>query len=336
MVRTGPGMDAAVLHVMRRIAAALLLSIAAAACAAPEDDDSASTTGALREDPAKEPQVIRVPIRFTRNDVADVGSAFSVSWLPFTDVHKTTIDGFTWGYFTPDTAKGISKWYAPDLPGAGYVTAWFKVEVPYSTEGNLAYELARVKLESEFIKTDFAWRNTTTYSPLRVRAGSDQPCLSVTMQGSLDGKFRAMSLPYTDQDFTERDWKVDDVDATGKTIKKIVVGTFAFTAAGWPENVEGKTNISGGVAAGSAFLMVDKSDGQGSSSSARVFVNLVENVDGKVSLGASFSTNAGILNERDTKKFDDAAAAYKAKYDAEVQRGIDAFASAAAAPVFLP
>ena len=283
-----------------------------------------SADSAIQEDTKREPQVIWVPVRFTRNEVGDVGDVFATSWLPFTSVSRTKIDPWTWGYWSAGTARNIATWYAPDTAGAGYATAWFKVSIPYSTEGKIAYELARVKLDSEFLGTEIAWRNTTHYSPLRIRAGSDQPCLSITMQGSLEGKFRSMTLPYTDQDFTERDWKAGDKDASGHAITKVIVGSLNFSAIGWPENVEGKTHVSGGASAYGAFVMVDKSDGQAQSGFARVHINLVENDQGTVSLGQSFSTNAGILNEREKAAFDAATATHAASWNAERQRGEDA------------
>lgn len=309
------------------------------ACAAPTGEEEVGETGqAIREDTSREPQVVWVPVRFTRNTADDVGHVFSHSWLPFTGVSRTELDGFTWGYFTPSVAKNISTWYQRDQPGAGYATAWFKVAIPYSTEGKIAYELARVKLDAEFIGTQIAWRNSTSYSPLRVRAGSDQPCLSITMTGSLDGKLRAMPLPYTDQDFTERDWKAGDKDGSGRPITKVIVGSLNFGAIAWPENVEGKTNLAGGVAAGNAFLMVDRSDGQAQSGSAKVHVNLVENDQGKVSLGGIFSTSGGILSEREIAQFDAAVARHRAHWDKERKRGEDAsneaWANAGNAPVF--
>ncbi|MCA9584238.1 MAG: hypothetical protein KC657_02665 [Myxococcales bacterium] len=319
-----------------------LVALAAAGgigCAAPSDEEEVGSSGsAIREDTSREPQTVWVPVRFTRNSVDDVGYVFKHSWLPFTGVAREQLDGFTWGYWTPGIAKNISTWYQPDVAGAGYATAWFKVMIPYSTEGKIAYELTRVKLDSEFLRTDIAWRNSTTYSPLRVRAGSDQPCVSITMSGGLDGKFRSMPLPFTDQDFTERDWKEGDTDASGRPIKRVIVGSLHFGAVAWPENVEGKTNLAGGVAAGNAFLMVDKSDGQAQSGSAKIHVNLVENDRGQVSVGATFSTNGGVLSEREVRQFDAAVKKHRARWDAERKRGEDAsneaWAAQGNAPIF--
>ena len=295
----------------------------ATGCVAASTDSSDSTEGAIREDAHRAPLVMRVPVRFTQNDVSDVGYAFSSSWLPLTSVKREALDGYTWGYSSASSAEKIAGWAKPDMPGAGYLTAWFSVSVPYDTDGHLAYGLTRVKLESQFLNTEMTSSATRKYSPLRVRAGSDQPCLSVTMQGALDGKFKAVPVPFTDEGFTERDWKVGDTDADGVPIKTVIVGSLQFSAYCWPENVEGKTGVSGGVGVPGvpAFVMVDKSSGEGGAGSATVYVNLIENEKGKVSLGDAFSTNAGVLGERDRAKFDDAVGAFGQKFTADMNRG---------------
>ena len=260
-------------------------------------------------------------MRFTRNSPDDAGYWFQHSSLPLVSDSREHLDGKSWGYWSSSTGHDISTWMRPDQPGAGYATAWFDIEIPYDTEGHIAYALARVKLESEFINTQMAWWWSSTYSPLRLRAGSDQPCLSITMQGGVDGKFRKMDLPFTDTGFTERDWKQGDTDDAGKSIKEVIVGSLNFNAIGWPENVEGKTNLSGGASAYGAFVMVDKSDGHSESETSKVHINLVENVDGEVSLGFSFSTNGGILNDRDKAAFDAAIGPEQGRFDGEVSQG---------------
>ncbi|HZU83983.1 MAG TPA: hypothetical protein VE987_13740, partial [Polyangiaceae bacterium] len=62
--------------------------------------DPTGTAGdAIREDTSRAPLVIRVPVRFTQNDASDVGTSFSSSWVPFTDVSQDDVDGYSWGYF---------------------------------------------------------------------------------------------------------------------------------------------------------------------------------------------------------------------------------------------
>lgn len=300
------------------------LLLGATGCTAPTDEEVASDEARIQEDMNRAPTVVWVPVRFTRNSVEDVGWVFGESWLPFTSPAAEKLDAFSWGYTAGTSARNMSTWYQPDQPGAGYATAWFKVEVPYDTEGKHAYALARVNMAQDFMKTEIAWRATTTFSPLRVRSGSDQPCRSITMAGALEGKFRAMGLPFTDTDFTERDWKAGEKDASGKPIVKVAVGTLNFQAVGWPENVEGKTNISGGVAAGNAFVMVDKQGGQAQSGFAKIHVNLVENDAGEISVGATFSTNGGVLNAREKAAFDAAAIKFREEWDRETRRGTDA------------
>jgi hypothetical protein len=305
---------------------ALLSALGGAACtSASSDEDASSGADAITEDPNREPQVVHVPVRFTRNDVSDVGYTFSSSWVPFTSVKRDKLDGWSWGYSSPSKAETISKWLAPDVPGAGYATAYFRLEIPYDTTGKLAYGLARVKLEREFISTEMASTMTRKYSPLRIRAGSDQPCLSITMSGRLDGKMKPVPIPFTDEGFTERDWKVGDKDGSGRPIEKVIVATLGFSAYCWPENVEGSTHGSGGAAVPGApvFAMVDKTDGQGGGDSAVIHVNLVENDRGKVSVGEAFSSNGGILSERNRRKFDEAVVAFKKQFDADMKRGID-------------
>jgi len=239
------------------------------------------------------------------------------------------MDGYLWGFTRPGTAEKLVSWYQPDQPGAGYATAYFHVEIPYDTTGKIAYGLTRVKLEQQFLGTRMAWTVLDQYSPLRVRSGSDQPCLSVTMGGALDGKLKAVPLPFTDEGFTERDWNVGDTDASGVPITQVIVGTFRFAAYCWPENVEGKTSAAGGLAVPpGAFVMLDKTSGQGESDASTIYVNLVENKRGEVSVGAAFSTNGGILGDRDRKKFDDAVTAFGSKFAADVESGIEAAASA--------
>jgi hypothetical protein len=79
--------------------------------------------------------------------------------------------------------------------------------------------------------------------------------------------------------------------------------------------------------------MVDKGSGQGGSDQSIVHVNLLENDKAVVSVGEIFSTNGGILGERERKKFDDAVVAFKKKYDADVKRGIDAYIAMMSAPM---
>jgi len=306
---------------LRRVVT-LLLAFGFPACApAAGDDDSA--TSDLREDTSRAPQIVRVPVRFTQNDVSDVGYSFSSSWVPFTDVRRDKLDGYTWGFAFPGSVEKIASWARPDMPGAGYATAWYRVEIPYDSAGHLAYGLTRVKLEKEFLSTEVAAAGGRKFSPLRVRAGSDQPCLSVTLAGALDGKLKAVPLPFTDEGFTERDWKIGDKDGDGVPIRQVVVGTLQFSAWCWPENIEGKTGVSGGVGVPGvpAFVMVDKSSGQGGSERGTVFVNLVENVKGKVSVGDVFSTNGGILGERDRKAFDDAVSAFGRRFADDASQG---------------
>jgi hypothetical protein len=304
----------------RTLLALPFLAVLTACGASP---DAGSAADALREDPSRAPQIVRVPVRFTRNEVSDVGFAFSTSWLPFTGVSRDRIDGTLWGLSSPSTAEALESWFAPDHPGAGYGTAIFRIEIPYDASGQNAYPLARVKLESEFLKTYMGSINTWSYSPLRIRSGSDQPCLSITMAGALDGKLKAVPLPYTDEGFTEHDWKIGDVDAAGVPIKRVIVGTLRFAPYGWPENVEGKTSGSAGVGIPpGAFVMIDKSPGQGSSDSAAVFINLIENARGVVSLGDTFSTNAGILDARTKRDFDDAVNAFAPQFVKDVHEGI--------------
>jgi hypothetical protein len=299
------------------------------ACSSSSGESEDETNDELREDVNRAPVVVTVPIRFTHNDLADVGYAFSSSWVPFTDVRREKVDGHAWG--PGKSAQKIQSWLAPDMPGAGYATAKFRVEIPYAADGQLAYGLARVKLESEFLNAEVASSVTRKYSPLRVfRGDSAQPCLSVTMTGGLEGKLKAVPVPFTDENFTERDWKVGDVDVNRRPIQKVIVATLNFGAFCYAENVEGKTHVSGGAAVPGvpAFAMIDKSAGQGSSERAVVHVNLVENDRGEVSVGESFSTNGGILGERDRRKFDEAVTAAAAEF----RRGVERAAEEAAQP----
>lgn len=305
---------------------AVVAMLSAVACAASTEEDAEATAEAIQEDPSREPQIVRVAVRFTRNEVSDVGHAFSDSWVPFTDVKREALGGFSWGFSSPGEAEKIVRELAPDRLAAGYGTAIFRVEIPYGRNSGPAYGLARVKLEREFINTELASTLTRHYSALRVRSGSDQPCMSITLAGGLEGKLRAVPVPFSDENFTERDWNVGDVDGSGRPIAKVVVGSFNFGAFCHPENVEGSTHVSGGAAVPGApvFAMIDKSTGQGGGNSAAVHVNLVENDQGKVSVGATFSTNAGILNERDRVRFDNAVTAFQRQFKADVDRGVDA------------
>ena len=321
--------------------AAVLTVLSNVGCTQQTEDDSSTSAAAITEDAAREAKTVWFPVRFTRNSPEDAGHWFTQSWLPFTGVGSVTAksQGFDWGYWGSHAgSRNIVNRHAKDDVGAGYATGWFELKVPYDTDGKLAYSLTRVKLEREFLKSEICWWHSTSYSPLRVRSGSDQPAISITMQGSLDGKFRELALPFRDEGFTERDWKTGDKDASGKEIKKVIVGTLSFVAAAWPTNVEGETNISGGVAAGNAFLMVDRSEGQGNTGMGKIHVNLVENVDGQVSVGAWFSSNGGILTDAEAGRYDAAAATVKTELGAEVERGIEAWNRAqeaqANAPIF--
>jgi hypothetical protein len=308
----------------------LLLAVLSVAACGGGGDGIDSSSNDIVEDTNHAPQVVRVPVRFTQNDPTDVGFAFSSSWVPFTGVKKEKLDGYAWGLSSAGDAEKIAAFIGPDKPGAGYATAWFRVEIPYDTSGNLAVGLARVKLESQFINSEMLSTLTRKYSPMRVRSGSDQPCLSVTMNGALDGKMKSVPLPFTDEGFTERDWKVGDVDADGVPIKNVLVGTFQFMGYCWPENVEGKTGVSGGVGVPGvpAFVMVDKGSGEGDSAHATISVNLIENEKGKVSVGDVFSTNGGVLGERARKAFDDAATAFATQFAADAKRAAGDLANA--------
>jgi hypothetical protein len=224
----------------------------------------------------------------------------------------------------------------PDQPGSGYATAYFKITIPYDTEGRIAYSLARTQLESEFIDSQIAWWQTSKYSPLRVRAGSNQPALSITVGGGLDGKFKDYPVPFVDTGFTERDWQSSDTDRSGKKVRRVIVGSLNFMAAAWPENVEGSTNISAGVAAGNAFLMVDHDSGQGAQGTSKIHVNLIENVEGEVSLGVTFSTNGGILSDADAQAFDARTKKERERFASEVERGCKAMEAAMEASANAP
>src|SRR5512140_931658 len=108
------------MHLHRLLPLAATIAFASA-CVAPSADSSDSTEGAIREDAKRAPLVVRVPVRFTQNDVADVGFAFSSSWLPLTSVKRESLDGYTWGYSSPSSAEKIASWAKPDMPGAGYI-----------------------------------------------------------------------------------------------------------------------------------------------------------------------------------------------------------------------
>lgn len=293
----------------RRLAAAATL--AAALLGLGCSDDLGSQEGDATEDTSRPPLVVRVPVRFTRNDVPDVGYFFSSSWVPFTNVRKDAVDGYAWAAYSTKKTERIATWIAPDKPGAGYATAWFLIEIPYDTTGEIAYSLARVKLESEFIATEIVSTPIRKYSTLRVRRGSDQPCLSITAGGGLDGKLKAIPLPYADEGFTERDWRLGDKDEAGVPIEKVIVGTLRFSATCWPENVEGSTHVSAGVAAGagpaSGFAMIDRGSGQASTDWPIVYFNLVENERGQVTVGELFSTSGTVLRPRETAAFNAAA-----------------------------
>jgi hypothetical protein len=318
---------------MRQIIAwsswALVLAVGVG-CTQVEQTDAASE--GIREDTSRAPQIVHVPVRFTQNDVSDVGYSFSSSWVPLVGVARDHMDGYSWGISYPSTAEDLIPWYVPDRPGAGYATAYFDVEVPYDTTGQLAYGLARVKLDSEFLQTQMATTIAHRYSPLRVRSGSDQPCLSITMSGQLDGKLKAVPLPYTDQGFTERDWNIGDTDGSGVPISKVILGTLRFAPYCWPTNVEGSTQASGGIAAPpGAFIMVGKDSGQGQSDSAVVFVNLLENTQGKVSVGDVFSTDAAMLGDRDRAAFDQAVTAFATQFASDVQNGVNDYTNSLSA-----
>lgn len=98
---------------------ALALLVPLAGCAAVEGDDVDATSDAIREDTARAPLTVRVPIRFTRNEVADVGTLFSTSSIPWTDVAHERADGASWR----SDADAMLPWFAADMPGAGYATA---------------------------------------------------------------------------------------------------------------------------------------------------------------------------------------------------------------------
>lgn len=311
----------------------LISSASSAACVAGRGDVADTTDDSIREDTSHAPLIVRVPVRFTQNDPGDVGMSFSSSWVPFTSVAQDKVDGYDWGYTDGSDADRMVTWFKPDQPGAGYATAYFRLEIPYDTTGAVAYGLTRVKLESEYMSTQYASTLVRRYSPLRVRSGSAQPCLSITMSGALDGKFKAVPVPFTDQGFTERDWNLGDTDGQGIPIKKVIVGTLRFAAYCWPEDVQGSTQGSGGIAAPpGAFIMVSKNDGQGQNEAASVFVNLLENEQGGVSIGDLFSTDATLLGDADRQAYDSAVNAFAPQFAADVQQGEqDALAAAEAA-----
>jgi hypothetical protein len=306
----------------RTFAALLALtgSALASGCAGDFDGDASD----LVEDTGRKPFVVRVPVRFTRNDLADVGFFFSSSWVPFTNVKKQAVDGYAWAAYSSKKATLIAEQIGPDQSGAGYATAWFLIEIPYAKDGELAYPLARVKLESEFIHTEIVTTALRKYSALRARRGSDQPCLSITVGGALDGKLKAISLPFEDEGFTEREWKLGDVDASGVLIEKVIVGTLRLQPVCWPENVEGDTHVAAGVAAGagpaSGFLMVDNSSGQAAGDFTTLYINLVQNEKGEVSLGELFSTSATILRPGEVAAFDQAARVFHDDFVADADR----------------
>jgi hypothetical protein len=308
-----------------RLGFVLGVAAACAGCSA----DLGSQGSDVEEDTTRAPLVVRVPVRFTRNDVADVGWFFSSSWVPFTDVKRQEANGYSWAAYSPRKTEEIAAQIAPDMPGAGYATTWFLIEVPYDTSGELAYPLARVKLETEFIDTEIATTPLRRYSPMRVRRGSDQPCLSATAGGGLEGKLKAIALPYFDEGFTEREWKLGDKDASDAPIEKVIIGTLRFSAICWPENVEGQTHVAPGVAGGvgavNGFLMVDQGSGQPNSEFVTVYLNLVENDRGEVSVGDTFSTSGTILRPRDVTAYNDAAEAFHDKFVGDANRYYDAY-----------
>lgn len=317
-------------NALRAIAGAglLLAFVAPSGCSAVADDGEADS--ALREDTGRAPQTVRVAVRFTRNEVADVGFAFSSSWVPFTDVARDRMDGYSWGLRSPREAEAIAAQIGPDKPGSGYVTATFRLDIPYDRDGQLAYGLTRVRLERDFVRTEIATTVTRAYSSLRIYRGSDQPCLSVTMSGGLEGKLKAIPLPFTDENFTERDWQLGEKDAKGRPIQRVILATLNFAAFCWPENVEGKTHLSAGAGIPGLpmFAMVDKGSGQGDGSKAVVHVNLVENDQGLVSVGETFSTNGGILGERELAAFNRSVAAFRERFVADMKRGAAAHQAA--------
>ena len=303
-----------------RLGFVLGVAVACAGCTA-----ELGTQGSnVEEDTSRAPLVVRVPVRFTRNDVPDVGFFFSSSWVPFTDVKREEASGYDWAAYSIRKTEEIAAEIAPDKPGAGYATAWFLIEIPYDTTGELAYPLARVKLEAEFVDTEIASTPLRRYSPLRVRRGSDQPCLSATAGGGLDGKLKAIALPYFDEGFTEHEWKLGDKDASGVPIEKVIIGTIRFSAICWPENVEGETHLAPGVAGGvgavNGFLMIDQGAGQPNSDWATVYLNLVENERGEVSVGDTFSTSGTILRPRDVTAYNDAAKVFHDQFVADAAK----------------
>src|SRR4051794_20646415 len=163
------------LHRIRSVllaCASIAVAAGAGGCSANADAEAGASEDQLQEDTKRDPQILHVPVRFTRNEVADVGLGFSSSWVPLTGVKHEKLDGYSWGLSYGSKADQISAVLKPDAIGAGYATAWFQVEIPYDTKGKLAYGLIRVKLESELTNTLLATTATRKYSSLRVRAGA--------------------------------------------------------------------------------------------------------------------------------------------------------------------
>src|SRR5262245_59306367 len=101
----------------------ILAALAATGCGGSDNEEANSDE--IVEDTLRPPQVVRVPVRFTHNEVKDVGVAFTQSWVPFVSVGHQEMDGASWANYSPAIARDLVDWYQPDRPGAGYATANF-------------------------------------------------------------------------------------------------------------------------------------------------------------------------------------------------------------------
>lgn len=282
-------------------------------CVAPSAEDTAASEDAYgaRADTTKPPVTVSVPIRFTKNRLDDVGYFFGNSQLPLTGNVRERPDPMDWANQIA-AARQLATYYQPDRIGSGYVTADFRFEIPRDVAGGLAYGLAKLRLETEYIDANVADYQFFRHSPLRMRTGTDQPCLAVVMTGALEGKLSVHDVPWYDEGFTEREWTAADRDAKGRPVRRVIVGSIRFAPISFAEKVDGATRASGGVGAAGGSLMInlDRSSGEASATHALVHVNLLENDRGELSVGTTFSTTGAILTDAQKAQFDARARAH--------------------------
>ncbi len=294
--------------------------VTALACAGINGCANRDTSEATREsddglgatvDTTRPPVVVSVPLHFTKNRLEDVGYFFANSTVPFTPNLRGQFNPADWAA-PGNSARELAKLYEPGQIGSGYLTAKINIRIPRGTDSKPAYTLAKVGLEEEYIDTKVADFNFYRHSPLRMRTGSDQPCLSVVMTGGIEGKMSVHSIPWFDENFTEHDWTSGSVDPNGRPVKRVIVGTFWLSPIGFAEQADGATRASGGVgvAGGSVMMNLDRTSGEASSTRATVHVNLLENDRGEVSVGETFSTSGAILSPTEKQQYDERAKAF--------------------------